>query len=194
MRTAREVPTPLLCRNSMISRITCCSAQPAMIRSARFGPIPLTSRSRLGLLRDDLEHGLAKGAHQLFGIDRADAADHPGAQIFLDPLDRGRRRRLEKRGSELDAVGAVVDPAAARLNKLAGRDHRGMADHGDQIALPARFDPQNAKAVLRIVKCDAVDETGQDFRVLRFARPPANASIGKSSSNAEAEWGAMFSG
>ncbi len=35
MRTARDVPTPLLCRNSMISRITFCSAQPAMIRSAR---------------------------------------------------------------------------------------------------------------------------------------------------------------
>src|SRR5215469_9384734 len=37
MRTARDVPTPLLCRNSMISRIAFCSAQPAMIRSARLG-------------------------------------------------------------------------------------------------------------------------------------------------------------
>jgi len=34
----RDVPTPLRCRNSMISRITLCSAQPAMIRSARLGP------------------------------------------------------------------------------------------------------------------------------------------------------------
>jgi hypothetical protein len=31
MRTACEVPTPLLCRNSMISRITFCSAQRATI-------------------------------------------------------------------------------------------------------------------------------------------------------------------
>ena len=45
-RTARDVPTPLLCRSSMISRITFCSAQPAMIRAARFGPIPVTSRRR----------------------------------------------------------------------------------------------------------------------------------------------------
>jgi hypothetical protein len=36
VRTAREVPTPLLCRNSMISRMTFCSAQSAMIRSAHF--------------------------------------------------------------------------------------------------------------------------------------------------------------
>ena len=115
------------------------------------------------LLRNDLEHGLAKGAHELFGVDGADATDHPGAQIFLDPLDRRRRRRLEKRGSELDAVGTIVDPTAARLHKLAGRDHRGMADDGDQIALPARFDPQHAEAVLRVVKRDAVDETGQDL-------------------------------
>ncbi len=28
MRTARDVPTPLLCRNNIISRITICSAQP----------------------------------------------------------------------------------------------------------------------------------------------------------------------
>jgi|SRR6267378_4366772 len=40
MRTAREVPTPLLCRNSMISRMIFCSAQPPTMRSARFGPIP----------------------------------------------------------------------------------------------------------------------------------------------------------
>jgi hypothetical protein len=32
----------------MISRMTFCSAQPATILSARFGPIPVTSRSRSG--------------------------------------------------------------------------------------------------------------------------------------------------
>src|SRR5690348_17153776 len=40
MRTAREVPTPCACRNSMISRMTFWSAQPLTIRSARLGPIP----------------------------------------------------------------------------------------------------------------------------------------------------------
>ncbi len=32
----------------MISRITFCSAQPAMMRAARLGPMPVTSRSRAG--------------------------------------------------------------------------------------------------------------------------------------------------
>src|ERR1700737_322795 len=40
MPPARRVPPPLLCRNSMISRMTFCSAQPPTMRSARFGPIP----------------------------------------------------------------------------------------------------------------------------------------------------------
>src|SRR5215471_19689715 len=120
MRTAREVLTPLLCRNSIISRMTFCSAQPAMIRSARLGPIPVTSTQAAGLLLDDVEHGFTKGTHQLLGIDGSDAADHAGAEIFLDAPDCRRCRSLEKRGFELDAVCAVVYPGPARLHKLAG--------------------------------------------------------------------------
>src|SRR5215467_1400068 len=117
MRTARDVPTPLLCRNSMISRITFCSAQPAMIRSARLGPMPVTSRRRPGSCWMTSKHAFTKGAHKLLRVDRADAADHAGTEIFLDPLDRCRCRSLEERGSEPDAVRAVVDPAAASLNE-----------------------------------------------------------------------------
>src|SRR5215470_4145980 len=101
MRTAREVPTPLLCRNSMISRMIPCSAQPAIIRSARLGPMPITSRRRPGSCLDDVEYGLAEGTHELLRVDRPDAADHAGAQIFLDALDCCRGRSLEKRGFKL---------------------------------------------------------------------------------------------
>ena len=120
------------------------------------------------LLLDDFEHGLAEGADQLPRVDRPDAADHPGAEVFLDPLDRRRRRRLEERRPELDAVGAIVDPASARLHELAGRDHRRMAKDGDQVALTAGFDPQNAKPVLFVVEGDALDQTGQSFRTGLF--------------------------
>ena len=48
MRTARAVPTPWLCMNTMISRTTFCSAQAAAMRPARTGPMPLTSRRRSG--------------------------------------------------------------------------------------------------------------------------------------------------
>jgi len=37
---------------------------------------------------------------------------------------------------------AVIDPGPARLNELAGRDHGGMADYSDEIALAAGFDTQ----------------------------------------------------
>jgi hypothetical protein len=60
-------------------------------------------------------------------------------------------------------MGAVVDPGPARLNELAGRDHRGMADQGDEIALASRFDTQNAEAVLGVVERDPVDQPSQDF-------------------------------
>ena len=46
------------------------------------------------LVFDNVKHCLAKGAHQLFRINRSNAADHAGAKILLDPLDRRRRRSL----------------------------------------------------------------------------------------------------
>ena len=51
----------------------------------------------------------------------------------------------------------------ARLDELAGRDHRGVADDGDQVALAARFDPQHAEAVLGVVERDALDQAGQNL-------------------------------
>ena len=48
MRTARAVPTPWLCRKTMISRTIFCSAQAPVMRLARTGPMPVTSRRRSG--------------------------------------------------------------------------------------------------------------------------------------------------
>jgi hypothetical protein len=127
----------------------------------------LTKATRL--LLDDLEHGFAKSADELLRIDRPDTADHAGAEIFLDPLDSRWRRSLQERGFELDAMRAVVDPRPARLDELAGRDHRRMADEGDEIALAAGFDTQNAEPVLGVVECDPVDQPSQDLG--RGARP-----------------------
>ena len=87
----------------------------------------------------------------------------PGIGPYMATPLCGRRRRLKERGPELDAVRAVVDPAAAGLDKLAGRDHSGMTDDRDRVALPARLDPQHAETVFVVVEGDAVDETGQDL-------------------------------
>jgi hypothetical protein len=44
-----------------------------------------------------------------------------------------------------------------------------MADEGDEIALAAGFDTQNAEPVLGVVECDPVDPPSQDLG--RGARP-----------------------
>ena len=108
------------------------------LRPLRADPGHVAQAARL--LLDDVEHGIAEGAHQLLRVDRPDAADHARAEILLDPLGRRRCCGLEERGFELDAVGAVIDPGSARLNELAGRDHRRVTEDGDQVALAAGFD------------------------------------------------------
>jgi hypothetical protein len=58
---------------------------------------------------------------------------------------------------------AVVDPVSARLHELASRDHRCVAEDGDQVALAAGFDAQHAEAVLIVVEGNALDEAGEDL-------------------------------
>jgi hypothetical protein len=41
----------------------------------------------IGLGLDDVEDLFSKGLDHLFGIDRPDAPDHPGAEIFLDTVN-----------------------------------------------------------------------------------------------------------
>jgi len=57
-------------------------------------------------------------------------------------------------------VRAVVDPGPARPDELAGLDHRGVAQHSDQVALTPGLDPRNVEAVLFVVEGNAVDEPG----------------------------------
>src|SRR5262245_34301125 len=114
MRTARDGPTPLLCRNShdLANHLLISSARNDPLRALGADTGDLTQATRL--LLDDVEYGFAEGAHQLFRIDRANAPDHAGTKIFLDALDGGRCRGLEKRRSELNAVRTVVDPGTLR--------------------------------------------------------------------------------
>ena len=119
----------------------------------------------IGLGLDNVEDLLPKGLDHLLGVDRADAADHPGAQIFLDPVDGARGRGLEKPRLELLAVGAIVDPFARCGDPLAGGDDGGMAHDGHQIAVSARFRPEHAEAVFGVVEGDPLDEACENFLV-----------------------------
>ena len=58
---------------------------------------------------------------------------------------------------------------ATRLDELAGRNHRSMADERNRIALTSRFDTQHAEAIFGVVERDPVDQAGQDLgRHFRF--------------------------
>jgi len=62
----------------------------------------------------------------------------------------------------LEAMSSVVDPDPARLDELAGRNHRGVSDEGDQVALASCLDPQHAKTFSELWNY-AVDQPCQDF-------------------------------
>jgi hypothetical protein len=70
----------------------------------------------------------------------------------------------QETGFELLAVGTVVDPFTRGRDPLASGNGCGMANHGDDITMSARFGPKNAEAVLDVVVGDAFDETSQHFR------------------------------
>ena len=93
------------------------------IAGAGFGGL-LGDPRRLGL--DDVEDLLTERLDQLLGIDRTDAADHAGAQVLLDAIDRCRRRRAQEARLELLPVDAVVDPFARGGHPFPGGDDRGV--------------------------------------------------------------------
>jgi hypothetical protein len=71
---------------------------------------------------------------------------------------------------------AIIVPIPARLDELAGGDHGGVADNGDQIPLPARLHTQHGKAVFLVVERDALNEPSEDLGAalsrLRFHHEP----------------------
>jgi hypothetical protein len=97
------------------------------------------------------------------GVGRANAADHAGAEIFLDAFDRGWWGCFEEFGAKLQAMGGIVRPAAGGLDEFPGRNRCGMAEDGQQIALASRLDPQDAETVLVIMESHPLDEAGEDF-------------------------------
>ena len=71
----------------------------------------------------------------------------------------------------MDAMRTVVGPGPARPNELAGRDHRGVADEGDQIALATGFDPQHAEGWAGRAKASVQVAGGAPLLAPRLAWP-----------------------
>ena len=123
------------------------------------GHFPQTVRLRL----DRVEHLFAERPDELLRVRRADASDHSRAEVFLDPLDRRRRRGFQEPRPELLPVRAVVHPFARRGDPLARRNRCRLADDGHEITMPARLGPEHTEPVLRIVERDPLVQARQGF-------------------------------
>jgi hypothetical protein len=112
---------------------------------------------------DHVEYLVAEGTYQLLCIHRANAADHAGRQVFLDPVGRIGERGAQKPRFELLAVSAIVDPFARGGDPLAGGDCCGVSHRRNQVAMTTRFGAQDAEAILGVMISDALDESGEHF-------------------------------
>src|SRR6266478_6563608 len=92
----------------------------------------------LRLRFDCIENLLPESAHEFLGVHGSDPADHAGAEVFLDAIDRRGLRDLQKPGLELLAMSAVIDPFARCGDPLASGNHRRMPNQCDQFAVTAR--------------------------------------------------------
>ena len=102
----------------------------------------------------------------------------PEPRYFSMPsTEDGAAVRMKSR-LELLAVGAVVHSFARGSDPFPRRHHGGVADHGDQVAMPPRPGSQHAEAVLGIVEGDALDQPGQ-YLPDRDLRLPAGAGLSR---------------
>ena len=165
MRTARADPTPWLCRNTMISRTTFCSAQAVAMRFARTRSDAVHFPQAVRLRLDDVEYLVAESSQQFLGVDRPDAPDHARGKILLDAFEGCRGRGLEEPGLELLTMSAVIRPVTRGRDPLTGGNDGGMANDRDEIAVTTRLHPDNAKAVLGVLVGDALNQPSKHLPV-----------------------------
>ena len=144
----------------------------------RPNPFDLAQPLRAGL--DDVEHVLAEQPDHALRVDRSNAPDHAGAEVFLDAFQRRGGGDLQETRAELQAVSPVVGPFPRGGDPFAGRDHRGVAHRGDEITLAAGLDAQHAEAVFRVVERYPLDEAGKHLAAARQSTPLGRATIRRS--------------
>ncbi len=131
------------------------------MRWASLVPIPATSRSRSGSCSMTLGQIRPEDLGQPLGEPVAEAGDEPGAQIALDPLDRGRRQEGDRGRDELPPPASVVPPRALGAEDLAG-PHLGQHAHHRRRSAPS-LGPQadHRVAGLGVAKDDPLDDARQ---------------------------------
>jgi hypothetical protein len=112
-----------------------------------------------------VEHLLAEGTQKLLRVGRADAPDHARGKVLLDAFDRRGLRGLEEPGPELLTMSAVVYPVPGCGDPLAGGYCGGMPDHGNQLAMTLRLDPDDTKAILGVLVGHALNQPRQHVSI-----------------------------
>ena len=125
--------------------------------------MPSTDSRISGVLADHLQHFGAKMADKLLSQNRADSLDEASAQVPLDALDCGRRRRLQRLGLELQPVLFIPDPPTPAGEPLSGADRRHRAQDRNQVPLPADLHPEHGESAFFVEKGHALDKARDLF-------------------------------
>jgi len=124
-------------------------------------------RQAFGRLLNDIKHLFAKGMDQFLGKVRANAFDHPRAEILFNAFQGARRDHAEGLRLELQTMGSISHPDALPLNVLArGNRCRGAYD-GHQVTVTTDLDSENTEAGLLTMEGDTLHGTGQLFCGMR---------------------------
>ena len=151
----------------MISRTVFC-LRPGVGDALRTYPADAAHLAQPFRLRlDDVEDLVSKRPDQLAGIDRADAPDHAGPEVFLDALDRRRRRTPQEARLELLAVGTVVDPLPGCRDPLAGDTMAAWPTIVTRSRCPRALVLKTQNPFSGVVEGYPLDQPGQDLPVRR---------------------------
>src|SRR5262249_45007917 len=140
------------------------------LKAARTDPLDLTQKRRA--LVDDGQGTFTEDLDDLAGEVRADPLDEAGAEVLGDALGGVRRRGAQVVGLELRAGVAdlkrrpgapVLGPRPRGRAVPAAGSARQPADDGAQAAPPAGLNAQHREPAVRVVKGDALDDTGEGF-------------------------------
>ena len=89
------------------------------------------------------------------GHDRIDALDETGAQIFLDPIDRGRHRGFVLNYLELLTVFGMIGPFPSNFCNFAGDWCHQISNNCHQVPLPVHLQFGDGVRVFLVGVCDS---------------------------------------
>ncbi len=114
---------------------------------------------------DHLQDLQSKMIDNAAGGHRANAAHQPAAQVFAQPLNRGRVMHAKRAHLELASILRVAGPYAFQVQQLAYIDAREGANHGDFVGFAFGDQAGNGITVLFVLECQPLQRT---FQVLQL--------------------------